>query len=323
LTHRRAFLGIVAAGVLAPCLGVNARQAGRVYRIGWLDYSSSAENLGVFVQAMAVLGWHEGKNFRIEYRGGEGKTERLAAVAAELARLPVDVIVAPGTPEVLAAKQATASLPIVMVGVDDPVGRGLVASLARPGANITGLASARKELSGKLLSLLREFVPQASGVAVLWDQTDPDHRAVVEHLQAAAAALGLSVQSMPVQSFSEIEPAFATIDRQRIQLLIVPFSVTLIPRWIADLAVQHGLPLASTTAGYAYEGGLLAYTEDWTAVFNRGATFVDRILRGAEPAHLPVELPAEFKLIVNAQTAQRLDLPVPAPIMVQADYIVE
>jgi putative ABC transport system substrate-binding protein len=321
--RRRAFIGIVGAGLLVPRTVVRARRAEKVYRIGWLDFSSSAENLGIFVQAMDALGWKEGKTFRIEYRGGEGRLDRLTAVAAELARLAVDVILAPGASETLAARTATASVPIVMVGVDDPVGRGLVAAFPRPNGNVTGVAGWRKELSGKLLSLLREFVPDDSSLSVLWDTTDPDHRPILDHLQAAAQRLGLSLLSVPIEQASEVEAAFASIRDQQHRMLIVPFSVTLVPTWIADLALRHRLLLASTTPAYAYEGGLMAYTEDWNATFNRAATFVDRILRGANPALLPIELPSQFKLIVNAVTAQRLDLAVPPAIMVQADYIID
>jgi putative ABC transport system substrate-binding protein len=321
--HRRAFIGILAGGFLAPSSGVNARQTNKVYRIGWLDFSSSAENLGIFRQAMGAFDWIEDRTFRIDYRGGEGRTDRLAAVAAELVRLPSDVIVAPGTSEVFAARKATASIPIVIVGVDDPVGRGLVAALARPNGNVTGIAGWRNELSGKLLSLLREFVPDGSGVSVLWDTTDPDHRPILDHLQAAATVLGLSLQSVPVERASEVEAAFVSIRDKQHRMLIVPFSVTLVPTWIADLALRHRLLLASTTPAYAYEGGLMAYTEDWNATFNRAANFVDRILKGAKPALLPIELPSQFKLIVNAATAQRLGLAIPPAIMVQADYIID
>ena len=319
--NRREFIATTLGAVCAPFAA--KAQTGKIHRIGWLDYSSSAENLGIFVQAMSRRGWIQGRTFSVEYRGGEGKIERLATVAAELVRLPADVIVAPGTAEALAAKKATSLIPIVMTGVDDPVERGLVASLARPGENITGLANAGKELNGKLLSLLRELIPRASSVAVLWDSTDPDHRMILGHLQVAARTLGVSLNAVQVQRYTEIEPAFAAIKKQGNQMLIVPLSDMLVPRWIADLALKYGLPLASTSPGYAYEGGLMAYTDDWKAVFDRVATFVDRILKGAKPADLPVELPTRFKLIVNAKTARTLGLTIPPSIMVRADSVIE
>ena len=321
MNRRGTLVTLLALGV-APRI-VGAQQPGKTYRVGWLDYSSSAENLGIFVQAMGERGWLEGKTFKVEYRGGEGKTEHLSKMAVELVRLPVDVIVAPGTREAIAAKKATGSIPIVMMGVDDPVESGLVASLARPGGNVTGLASARRELSGKLLSLLREFFPRASSVAVLWDSTNPELQVTVGYLQVAARTLGVSLNSVPVQRYTEVEPAFAAIKKQGSQLLIVPLSSMLVPAWIADLALKYKLALASTSAGYAYEGGLLAYTDDWNAAFNRVAILVDRILKGAKPVDLPVEFPAKFKLIVNVKTAQALGFAIPPLIMLQVDHIIE
>lgn len=319
---RRRFIAAALGTVCAP-FAVEAQQTGKAYRVGWLDYSSSAENLGIFVQAMGARGWREGKTFRIEYRGGEGNIERLSTVAAELVRLPVDVIVAPGVSETLTAKKATTSIPIVMAGVDDPVERGLVASLARPSGNITGLTNARKELSGKLLSLVPELVPRASSVAVLWDSTDPEHQVILGYFQRAARTLGVSLNSVEVQRYTEVEPAFAAIKKQGNRMLIVPLSSMLVPRWIADLALKYGLPLASISAGFAYEGGLMAYTDDWTAVFDRAATFVDRILKGAKPADLPIELPTKFKLIMNAKTARMLGLVIPPSIMLRADHVID
>ena len=319
---RRKFIAAVLGAVCTPS-GVGAQQAARVYRVGWLDYSSSAENLGIFAQAMGARGWQDGKTYRIDYRGGEGKTARLSAVAAELTRLPADIIVAPGTAEALAAKKATAAIPIVMAGVDDPVELGLVASLPRPGGNITGLTNARRELSGKLLSLLRELFPRASSAAVLWDATDPEHKIILGYFQVAARTLGVSLNSVPVQRHTEVDAAMAGIRKQGNPMLVVLSSSMLVPRWIADLALKHGLPLASTSPGYAYEGGLMAFTDDWNAVFDRAANFVDRILKGARPADLPVELPTKFKLIVNTKTAQALGLAIPPSIRLRADHVIE
>ena len=319
---RRDFIAAALGALCAPS-PATAQVTGRLFRVGWLDYSSSGENLGIFEQAMNARGWTKGRTYAIEYRGGEGKVERLSAAASELVRLPVDVVVAPGAPETLAAKKATDAIPIVMTGVDDPVERGLVASLARPGRNITGLATARKELSGKLLSLLRELAPNASSFVVLWDSTDPDHRVILGQFQAAARTLGVSLNGVEVRSHTEVEPAFAAIRKQARPVLIVPSSTMLLPRWIADLALKNGLPLASTSAGYAYEGGLMAYTDDWNAVFDRAANFVDKILKGARPADLPVELPTKFKLIVNTKTAQVLGLRIPQAIMLRADHLIE
>jgi putative tryptophan/tyrosine transport system substrate-binding protein len=319
---RRELIAVV-LGIVCTPFTVAAQQTSKVYRIGWLDYSSSGENLGIFVQAMGARGWVDGRTFRIEYRGADGRVEQLSAVAAELVRLPAELILAPGTLEALAVKKATNSIPIVMTGVDDPVESGLVESLARPGGNITGVANVRRELTEKLLSLLREVFPSASSVAVLWDATYRDHLAILGHLQNAARRLGVSLHSVPVHRHTEVEPAFAAIKKQGSPVLIVPLSSMLVPGWIADLALKHRLPLASTSPGYVYEGGLIAYTDDWNAVFDRAAAFVDRILKGAKPADLPVERPTRFKLIVNMKTAQTLGLVIPPAIMLRADDIIK
>lgn len=323
MVDRRAFIGTLAGGLLGPRTAAQAQPTTRLRRIGWLDYSSSAENLGTFVQAMGSRGWIQGTTFKIEYRGGEGSTDRLSTVAVELVRIPVELIVAPGTPEALAAKKATPSIPVVMTDVDDPVERGLVATLARPGANVTGLTNARKDLSGKLLSLVRELLPRASSLAALWDSDDPEHAMIVGHLRAIARTLGFSLNAVQVRRHTDVEPAFAAIKKQGNQALVVPSSGMLIPRWIADLALKFGLPLVSTSPAYVYEGGFMAYTDDWNAVFDRVANFVDRILKGAKPGDLPVELPAKFRLIVNARTAAALGLALPLSILVRADSVIE
>jgi putative ABC transport system substrate-binding protein len=318
--NRRRILAALLAAAWAPLL---AQQPGRIQRIGWLDYSSSSENLGTFVKAMVALGWVDGSTFRIAYRGGEGRPERLAAAAGELTRLPADVIVAPGAAEALAARKATDAIPIVMTAVDDPVALGLVASFARPGGNVTGLATARSELDGKLLSLLRELLPRATSAGVIVDGTDPQYRSTLRHLQDAAGKLGIAINAAPVGKHTEVEPAFAAFKRQATPMVVVVPSSMFIPNWVADLALKHGLPLASTAPGYAFEGGLMAYSDDWNAVYDRAATIVDRILKGAKPAGIPVELPTKFKLIVNAKTARALRLSIPQSIMIRADSVIE
>jgi putative ABC transport system substrate-binding protein len=304
-------------------LAVVAQPASRLQRIGWLDLSSAAENIGIFTQALSARGWQEGQTFRIDYRGGEGNPERLAAVAAELVRLPAGVIVAPGTPEALAARKATTAIPVVMADVDEPVDRGLVASLARPGGNLTGLANARRELTGKLVSLLHESLPRARSTAVLLDANDPEHKVILGQIQATARTLGVAVNALQVQRHDDVEPAFATMKKQGNAMLIVPPSSMLNSKWIADLALKNALPLASTAPGYVYDGGLMAFTNDWHAVFDRVATFVDKILKGAKPADLPVELPTKFKLVLNGKTARSLGIVLPTSIMLRADYVIE
>lgn len=317
---RRAFL---TAAIGTACLPAAAQRSGRVARVGWLDYTSRGENRGVFVQAMGARGWAEGTAFRLEYRGGDGSVERLSKVAAELARLPVDLVVAPGTSEALAASKATTTIPIVISGVDDPVARGLVVSLARPGGNVTGLADGRSELAAKLMSFARELVPQASSIAVLYDSTDAENPPIVAQFELAARALGVTLDAVGVKQPADAEPAMAAMRKRGSRVLVVTPSAILIPRWTSDLALKHGMALASISPHHVFAGGLIAYTDDRNALFERMATFVDRILRGAKPADLPVELPTKFRLIVNMRTAQRLGLAVPQSIQLRADHVIE
>jgi len=272
---------------------------------------------------MSGRGWVKGEAYAIDYRGAEGSVERLAAVTAELVRLPADVIVAPGAAEALAAKNATKTLPIVIAGVDDPVARGLVASLAHPGRNITGVALARRERSSKLLSLVRELLPGPARVAVLVDSADPDHRAILGDLRTAARTLGVTLNAVEVEQYTDVEPAFATIKRHGSRVLVVPTSSMFVPHWIADLALANKLAVASMAPAYAYEGGLIACSDDWNALFERVATFVDRILKGAAPQALPVEVPIKFKVIVNTKTARALKLDIPPALRAHADTFIE
>ncbi|MCC6197860.1 MAG: ABC transporter substrate-binding protein, partial [Burkholderiales bacterium] len=219
------------------------------------------------------------------------------------------------------ARRTTTTIPIVMSGVDDPVGRGLIASLARPGGNVTGLASTAREMNEKLLSLVRDLLPQASSVAVLYDTNDVDGSSILKKIQSAAKSAGLGVLPAAAQRPADVEPAIAAARKQGVQVLLVLPSSMLIPNWVADLALRNRLPMVSTAAGYAFDGGLLAYTDDRNAVFDRVAFFVDRILKGAKPADMPVELPAKFRLILNDRTAQSLGLPIPKSIELVAERI--
>jgi putative ABC transport system substrate-binding protein len=319
---RRAFLGAALGSLIAPTAALAQPERVR-RRIGWLDSGSSGANLPAFEQAMLARGWIKGETFGIDYRGGDGSVERLAAATAELVRLPADVIVAPGSAEALAAKNATRTLPIVIAGVDDPVARGLVASLSRPGRNLTGVALARRERGNKLLSLIRELAPGPLRVAVLSDSEDADHRAILRDLRAAARTTRVTLESVAVEQYTDVEPAVAAIRRRGNRVLVVPPSRMFVPRWLADLALTNRLALASMSLGYAYEGGLLACDEDWTALFARVAGFVDRILRGARPETMPVEPATKFKVIVNARTARALKLALPPALISHADAVIE
>lgn len=292
-------------------------------RIGWLDFGSTAENLGVFRQALRSRGWIEGRTSHFDYRGAEGNPALLAAVARELVQLPADVIVVPGTQEALTARQVTRVTPIVMAGLDDPVGLGLIESLARPRGNVTGLATSRGELAAKVLSLMREQFPRAATAGLLWDNTDPDLKRMPEQLQAAAATLHLALRRIGVGHHTEVEAALSALRQQGAQFVVVPGSRMLVPRWLGDLSQQMKIPLASDTPAYAYEGGLMSYSADWFTVFAQVAGFVDRILKGDKPAELPVELPTKYRLVVNAKTAQALGLSLSAQMLLRADYVVE
>jgi putative ABC transport system substrate-binding protein len=275
--NRRDLIVAALATVCAPATAW-AQASGRIRRIGWLDLSSSAENLGTFVQALSARGWIEGKTFRVDYRGGEGKPERLAAVAAELVRLPTDVIVAPA-PQGAGGKKATNAVPIVMTGVDDPAGRGGRHARGRGEASPASPAPARGT-GRETPVLLRDLSPARRASRSSWTPTVGSPRDLTP-ARSAARSLGFSVNAQQVQRHTEVEPAFAAIKKQGNQLLVVPMSNMLIPRWIADLALKHGLALASTAPAYVYEGGLMTYTDDWQALFDRAAIFVDRILKGA------------------------------------------
>jgi putative ABC transport system substrate-binding protein len=320
--NRREFIGAALGSICVPAATI--AQVGRARRrIGWLDFGSSLANLGLFEQSMAGRGWIKGETFGVDYRSSEGSVERLATATAELIRLPVDVIVAPGVAEALAAKNATRTVPVVIAGIDDPVARGLVVSLARPGRNVTGVARAHRELVGRLLSFVREVVPGTSRMAVLVDSADPDHRGILGDLHATARSTHASLNAVEVEQYMDVEPAVARIKRQGSKVLVVPPSSMFVPRWIADLALTNGLALASTSPAYAYEGGLLACADDWAIVYDRAAAVVDRILRGAKPADIAIESPTKFRLIVNARTARTLKITLPQPLLSRADAVIE
>ena len=300
-----------------------AQRPSRLQRVGWLDFSSAGENLGVFKQALKARGWVEGKTSQIEYRGAEGVPALLATAAAELVRLPADVIVVPGSQEAIAARQASKTTPIVMAGLDDPVGVGLVESLARPRSNVTGLATDRGELVAKVLSLMREQSPRSTTAGVLWDNTDSGLARVIEQLRAASASLNLTLRIIGVKHHTEVEAAVTSLRTQGAQFMVVPGSRMLVARWLADLSQQHKLPMASDWPAYAYEGGLMSYSADWFSVFSQVAGFVDRILRGDKPADLPVELPTKYRLVINAKTAQAMGIGIARSLALRADYVVE
>ena len=279
-------------------------------------------------QGLRDLGYVEGRNVVIEIRDAEGEAERLPALAAELVALKVDVIVAPNTPQALAAKQATRTLPIVFSFVADPVASGLVTSLARPGGNVTGLSSLTPELVGKRLELLTQAVPGVSRVAVLWQpgfQGERTEKDMLKGADVAARALGVRLQFVEAQGPADFDRAFSDMTRARAGALTVLGSTMFISerRRLVDLAAKNRLPAVYARREYVDAGGLMSYGSNIADLFRRAATYVDKILKGAKPADLPVEQPTKFELVINLKTAKALGLTIPPSLLGRADQVIE
>ena len=314
--------------LFALCFPVEAQQPKKVPRIGYLSgtsYSVNSARVEAFRQGLRELGYVEGKSIVIEWRYAEGKIDRLPALAAELVRLKVDVIVASAPPPTRSAKQATATIPIVMAYDDDPVGSGFAASLARPGGNITGLATLAPELSGKQLELLKEIVPKLSRVAVLGSATRPGSPQALREINLAADAVGVQLQYLEIQAPKDVETAFRAASRERADAVLVLSNQVLISqrRVVVDLAVKNRLPTIYSRPEYVEDGGLMSYTTSFTDLSRRAATYVDKILKGAKPADLPVEQPKKFELIVNLKAAKQIGLTIPPNVLAQADKVVK
>jgi putative ABC transport system substrate-binding protein len=329
--NRRIFLEALAGGLLAAPLATGAQPARKGFRIGYLISSGPSLPLQdplprVFVPAMRDLGYVEGDNLVIEIRRADNKPERLPALAAELVRLNVDVIVTRGDGEVRAAKQATGTIPIVMAPSGDPVRAGYVASLARPGGNVTGLSWASPDLSAKLLEVLKDTVPNLSRIAVLWNAANPMKVLDFNETQRAAQTLGLTVYSIEMKAPSDLEAALAAITRTRPDALLMlvddVLALGMYPR-IADFAVKQRLPSIIGEPRYAAAGGLMAYGPSVVDMLRRAATYVDKILKGAKPADLPVEQPTKFELVINLKTAKALGLTIPQSVLQRADQVIE
>ena len=311
---------------LAP-LAAEAQSATKVYRIGFLG-AASASTSATRVEALQVglrdLGYVEGKNFVIEYRWAEGKYDRLPVLAAELVGLKVDVLVTGGTPGISAAKQATTTIPIVMAGSGDAVAAGLVASLARPGGNITGVTDAVPELRTKWLEMLKEAVPRTERVAVLVNPDNPGTVLGFRTMETAARALGVEVHKFEALRPQELENTFAAMAGSRNDAVLVNtdsvFNANV--RTIADLAVKRRLPAAGSKE-FAEAGGVIGYGVAFSDNYRRAATFVDKILKGAKPGNLPVEQPTKFELAINLKTAKALGLTIPQSLLVRADEIIQ
>ena len=315
--------------LLAASLTAEAQQAGKVYRVGYLSAGSRATQEPfnqAFLQGLMELGWIERQNLIVERRWAEGKNERLPALAAELVQREVDVIVAVAEPAALAAKHATTSVPIVILLVGDPVGAHFVASLARPGGNVTGMTfTPTLELLGKRLALLKEAVPHASRVAILSNPVTPSHARELGEVYAAARPLRLQLYRFDARSPEEFDRVFAAMARERANgLLVLVDSMFTIHRMrLAELAATYHLPTMHGIREYVVAGGLMAYGVNVTDYVKRAAFYVDKILKGARPADLPVEQPSKLELVINLKTARTLGLTIPAALVLRADQVIE
>jgi putative ABC transport system substrate-binding protein len=324
------FLVILTLSCLVVPLAAEAQPATKVHRIGYLIAGSSPAGpdprLHDFRQGLRDLGYVEGQNLIIEPRYAEGSDARLRDLAAELVRLPVEVIVAGGSAATRAAQQATRTIPIVMAGSGNPVGLGFVASLARPGGNITGVSNFVAELPGKQLELLKEAVPQRTRVAVLTNPAAPSHGPEMENLAVAAKVLGVHVHVVPLRSRDELASAFAAMTREGADALLVLGEPVLLDRIIGaivDLAAQHRLPAIYRWRIHVEAGGLMSYGPNQPAMRRRYAYYVDRLLKGAKPADLPVEQPTTFELVINLKTAEALGVTIPPSLLFQADEVLK
>jgi putative tryptophan/tyrosine transport system substrate-binding protein len=324
---RRAFVAGTAA-VLATPLGAGAQQPAKVWRIGFLG-SAFASAAGVRVEALRLglreLGYVEGRNLAIEFRWAEGNNDRLPALAAELVQSRVDVIVTQGTPATLAARRATTTIPIVFATAGDPVGTGIVASLSRPGGNITGLTDVTTDVAGKRLALLREAAPGVTRIAVLWNSSNPVAGLALKETEVAAQTLGLPLRSVEVRDVNRLDSAFSTIVRERAGAVVVLPDPALFDRrvQIAEMAAKNRLPSMAWTPEFAESGCLMIYGPSTAEMHRRAATYVDKILRGAKPADLPVEQPTKFELIINLKTAKTLGLTIPESLLRRADQVIQ
>jgi putative ABC transport system substrate-binding protein len=317
---------MLALGILSAPLGNAAQAPAKLQRIGWLGTASPGPFDEAFRQGLRELGYVEGQNLAIEWRWVRGNFARLPALAAELAGLNVNIVVAGGTPAALATKKATTTIPIVMVAGIDPAEVGLVASLARPGGNVTGVTRIGPELVGKRLELLKESVPTVSRVAILWhDASNPNTASMLREARAAAGKLRLHLESLEVKARGDLEGAFAAMAQKGAGAFItVQDGFTLAHRTrIVDLAAKTRLPGMYETRDWTDAGGLLSYGASDFELYRRAAYYVDRILKGTRPADLPVEQPTRFELVVNLKTAKALGLTIPQSVLVRADRVIQ
>jgi putative ABC transport system substrate-binding protein len=323
----RCFAILAISQLLIPFHAAAQQPTPTVYRLGMLHPGSQPTPplLDAFLQSLRTLGYVEGGNLEITYRNAEGQLERLPALAADLVQLNVDVIVTAGTHSTAAAQHATRSIPIVVLAAGDLVGAGLVASLAQPGGNITGSTDVSPDASGKRLEFLRQALPQVSRVAVLWGHPNPGDRKELRATEAAAASLGITMQSVEVNEPQEFPRAYAAMIEHDAQAVILILGSFLLShrRELLHMAMEHRLPSICEPEVWAQDGCLLSYGPDLAALWRRAATYVDKILRGAKPADLPVEQPTRYILAINLKTAQRLGITIPPLLLFQANKVIQ
>ena len=326
MVSRRAFLGgLVGAGLLAP-LAARAQQPERFFRVGMIERTSiavNAVNVQSFRQGLRDLGYVEGEHFAIEYRSAEGQDQRYPGLVSELARLKVDLIVTRGTPAALAAKSGAGAIPVVIIGVGDPVGQRLVESLAHPGGNVTGLSAAVTQIYPKRVQLLRELVPRATRLAALLNLSNPALPSQWREIEKTARSMDIEPLLLDVRKVEDLEPAFATAARQRVDAMIVGLDTLTQANQglIVDLAARHRLPAMYASTEFAR--GLVAYGVNYPEMYRRAAGFAHKIFRGVKPADLPVEEPTAFELVINRRTARSLGLTIPPSLLLRADHVVE
>jgi putative ABC transport system substrate-binding protein len=314
--------------LFALSFSADAQQPKKVFRIGWLSVSTEAAlpiRYEAFRQGLRDLGYIEGQNIVIERRDAKGILQHLPDAAAELVRLKVDVIVTTGSTGVFAAKRATSAIPIVITTGGDPVALGLIASLARPGGNITGLTSISNDLAGKRLELLKETVPKLARVGVLWNPADPGGSGSLKETEAAAEAFGLYLQSLEAQGPKDFDIAFKATSKAKAQALIV-LQTALINAHraqIVKLAIKNRLPTMFGEGAQVEAGGLMSYAPNSADLFRRAAIYVDKILKGAKPADLPVEQPTKFELVINLEAAKQIGLTIPPNVLARADRVIK
>ena len=320
--RRREFITLLAGATATWPLTARAQQT-KVPKVGVLVAGKPDPGpfWKLFREGLRDLGYIEGQTILFEFRSAEGNAGLLPELAADLVRLKVDIIVTWQTPTTRAAKEATHDIPIVMADSGDPVGTGLVASLARPGGNVTGIAGVTAELAGKSVELIRAMMPSARRVAVLANSTDPFRKPFLEQIQFAARTLGVDIQPLMIGGGEELEAAFPRMSKERMDAVIVQPSLP--TRRAAELALKHRLAAVSVPRWFAEEGGLMSYSPRYADLYRQAATYVDKILRGARPADLPIEQPTKFELVINLKTAKALGLTIPSSLRMRADRVIE